>query len=163
MPEYKQKIKYLIRVVPLAVIDVFATVVAVLVAAWGTQTEDLVVDSINFVPHLLLLAVVNLIVFACFRMYNSMWEYASVDDAARILVATIVGSLVGDVLGALLFGGRLPFRVYFCAWAILFVLCSLARFLIRVNSHGRSWSFFGISSPGLPRTLIVVRVRVAHS
>lgn len=155
MPEYKQKIKYLIRVVPLAIIDVFATVVAVLVAAWGTQTEDLVVDSINFVPHLLFLAVVNLVVFACFRMYNSMWEYASVDDAARILIATIVGSLAGDVLGALLFGGRLPFRVYFCAWAILFVLCSLARFLIRVNSHGRSWSFFGISSPGLPRTLIV--------
>ena len=155
MPEYKQKIKYLIRVVPLAIIDVFATVVAVLVAAWGTQTEDLVVDSINFVPHLLFLAVVNLVVFACFRMYNSMWEYASVDDAARILIATIVGSLAGDVLGALLFGGRLPFRVYFCAWAILFVLCSLARFLVRVNSHGRSWSFFGISSPGLPRTLIV--------
>lgn len=155
MSECKQRVKYLIRTVPLAIIDVLATVAAVLVAAWGTQTEEFVVDSINFVPHLLFLAAVNLVVFACFRMYNSMWEYASVDDAARILVATIAGSLVGDVLGALLFGGRLPFRVYFCAWAILFVLCSLARFLIRVNSHGRSWSFFGISSPGLPRTLIV--------
>lgn len=140
---------------PLAAIDVLATVIAVLIAAWGTQTEDLVVDSIHFVPHLLFLAAVNVVVFACFRMYNSMWEYASVDDAARILVATVAGSLVGDTLGALLFGGRLPFRVYFCAWAILFVVCSLARFLIRVNSHGRSWSFFGITSPGLPRTLIV--------
>ena len=155
MSDYKHKIKYLIRVVPLAIIDVFATVVAVLVAAWGTQTEELVVESINFVPHLLFLATVNVVVFACFRMYNSMWEYASVDDAARILIATIAGSVIGDIIGALLFGGRLPFRVYVCAWAILFVICSLARFLIRVNSHGRSWSFFGITSPGLPRTLIV--------
>lgn len=144
-----------IRSLPLVALDVVATIVAFLVAAWGTQTENIVVGAINFVPHLCFLALVNVIVFAIFRMYNSMWEYASVDDAARILTATIVGSVVGDVLGALLFGGRLPFRVYFCAWAILFVICSLARFLIRVNSHGRSWSFFGISSPGLPRTLIV--------
>lgn len=154
MTKNRQIFRYLVRVVPLAIIDVVATVVSVLIAAWGTQTEDLVVDSINFVPHLLFLAAVNIVVFAFFRMYNSMWEYASVDDAARILFATIVGSALGDTLGALLFGGRLPFRVYFCAWAILFVICSLARFLIRVNSHGRSWSFFGISSPGLPRTLI---------
>lgn len=155
MPEYKQKLRYLVRVIPLAIIDVLATVVGILIAAWGTQTEELVVESINFVPHLLFLAVVNVVVFAMFRMYNSMWEYASVDDAARILVATIAGSVIGDVLGALLFGGRLPFRVYICAWAILFVVCSLARFLIRVNSKGRNWSFFGITSPALPRTLII--------
>jgi len=148
-------LKYLMRVVPLVIIDVFATIVSVLIAAWGTQTEDLVVDSINFVPHLLFLALANVVVFAFFRMYNSMWEYASVDDAARIVIATVVGSIFSDAFGALLFGGRLPFRVYFCAWAILFVICSLTRFLIRVNSRGRSWSFFGISSPGLPRTLIV--------
>lgn len=151
----KRRIRQLVKAFPLVVIDVLATAIAVLIAAWGTQTEELVVESVHFIPHLLFLAAINVIVFAFFRMYNSLWEYASVDDAARILLATIVGSVVGDVLGAFVFGGRLPFRVYFCAWAILFVVCSLSRFLIRVNSHGRSWSFFGITSPGLPRTLIV--------
>lgn len=155
MSACKTRIKYLIHTVPLAIADFLATIAGVFVAAWGTQTEDLVVDSINFVPHLLFLAMANVVVFACFRMYNSIWEYASVDDAARILVATVTGSLIGDVFGAILFGGRLPFRVYFCAWAILFVICSLVRFLIRVNSHKRNWSFFGTMSPGLPRTLIV--------
>ena len=77
------------------------------------------------------------------------------DDAARIVVATLVGSAVGDVLGALIFDARMPFRVYICAWAILLVICGMTRFSIRVNSKGRSWSFFGAESPGQARTLIM--------
>jgi len=136
-------------------IDAMATIVAFLIATWGTRALELDVDSLWFVAHLGYLVVVNLAIFAIFRMYNSMWEYASIDDAARIVIATLVGSVVGDATGALLFGGRMPMRVYFCAWAILLVICGTARFLIRANSNGRRWSFMGIKFTGLPRTLVV--------
>lgn len=146
---------FIVQAIPLIVIDVLGTMAAFLVAAWSTKTSGFVIDSNYFGLHLVFLSLVNVLVFAAFRMYNNLWRYASVDDAGRIILATIVGSVVGDVLGATLFGGRMPFRVYVCAWAILFVMVSMSRFLIRINAGKRSWSFFGAKEEGLPRTLIV--------
>lgn len=147
--------RIVVRSMPLVVLDVTATVVAFLIAAWGTRADEIDLASPFFIGQMALLSMANIIVFAIFRMYNSLWEYASVDDAARIVAATLVGSAVGDVLGALVFDARMPFRVYICAWAILLIICGMARFSIRVNSKGRSWSFLGVESSGQPRTLIV--------
>lgn len=147
--------RIIVRSLPLVVLDVAATVVAFLIAVWGTKAGEIDLASPFFIGQMALLSLVNVVVFGIFRMYNSLWEYASVDDAARIVVATLVGSAVGDVLGALIFDARMPFRVYICAWAILLVICGMTRFSIRVNSKGRSWSFFGAESPGQARTLIV--------
>ncbi|TJW11347.1 polysaccharide biosynthesis protein [Parvibacter caecicola] len=146
---------YFVQALPLFIIDILGTLAAFLIAAWSTNTSELVIETHHFGWHLALLAAVNVIVFALFRMYNNMWRYASVDDAGRIILATLVGSLVGDILGALVFGNRLPFRVYICEWAILFVIVAMARFLIRINAGKRSWSFLGVQETGLPRTLIV--------
>jgi len=147
--------RIVVRSLPLVVLDIAATIVAFLVAAWGTKAGEIDLASLFFIGQMILLSLVNVAVFGIFRMYNSLWEYASVDDAARIVVATLVGSVVGDVLGALLFDARMPFRVYICAWAILLVICGMTRFSIRVNSKGRSWSFFGAEAPGQARTLVV--------
>ena len=142
--------RVLVRSLPLVVLDVAATVVAFLIAAWGTKAGEIDLASPFFMGQMALLSLVNVAVFGVFRMYNSLWEYASVDDAARIVLATAVGSVIGDVLGALVFDARMPFRVYICAWAILLVICGMARFAIRVNSKGRSWSFLGAESPAGP-------------
>lgn len=147
--------RVLVRSLPLVVLDIVATVVAFLIAAWGTKAGEIDLASPFFMGQMALLSLVNVAVFGVFRMYNSLWEYASVDDAARIVLATAVGSVIGDVLGALVFDARMPFRVYICAWAILLVICGMARFAIRVNSKGRSWSFLGAESPGQARTLVV--------
>lgn len=147
--------RILVRSLPLVVLDIAATVVAFLIAAWGTKAGEIDLASPFFMGQMALLSLANVAVFGVFRMYNSLWEYASVDDAARIVFATAVGSVIGDVLGALVFDARMPFRVYICAWAILLVICGMARFAIRVNSKGRSWSFLGAESPGQARTLIV--------
>ena len=147
--------RIIVRSLPLVVLDVAATVVAFLIAAWGTKAGEIDLASPFFIGQMVLLSLVNVVVFGIFRMYNSLWEYASVDDAARIVVATLAGSAVGDVLGALIFDARMPFRVYICAWAILLVICGMTRFSIRVNSKGRSWSFFGAEAPGQARTLVV--------
>lgn len=147
--------RILVRSLPLVVLDIAATVVAFLIAAWGTKAGEIDLASPFFMGQMALLSLVNVAVFGVFRMYNSLWEYASVDDAARIVFATAVGSVIGDVLGALVFDARMPFRVYICAWATLLVICGMARFAIRVNSKGRSWSFLGAESPGQARTLIV--------
>ena len=36
--------------------------------------------------------VINLLLFLGFRLYNNLWEYASIDDALRITVACCLGT-----------------------------------------------------------------------
>ena len=77
--------RVLVRSLPLVVLDVAATVVAFLIAAWGTKAGEIDLASPFFMGQMALLSLVNVAVFGVFRMYNSLWEYASVDDAARAL------------------------------------------------------------------------------
>jgi len=83
--------RIVIRSLPLVVLDIAATIVAFLVAAWGTRAGEIDLASPFFIGQMILLSLVNVAVFGVFRMYNSLWEYASVDDAARIVVATLAG------------------------------------------------------------------------
>lgn len=80
--------RVLVRSLPLVVLDIVATVVAFLIAAWGTKAGEIDLASPFFMGQMALLSLVNVAVFGVFRMYNSLWEYASVDDAARIVLAT---------------------------------------------------------------------------
>ena len=55
------RVRQLIRALPLVVIDVTATIVAFLIATWGTRAFELDVDSLGFVAHLAYLVLINLI------------------------------------------------------------------------------------------------------
>ncbi|MEC4295545.1 polysaccharide biosynthesis protein [Adlercreutzia shanghongiae] len=137
------------------VIDVAATFVAFLVAAWVTQVIDFVIYSPGALGHVLFLATVNVIVYAAAKMYSCLWEYASLDESMRLVAASLIGTLVGDIVGLALFGSRFPLRVYCVEWPIFLGITASARFAIRVYSGRKSWSIFGVSSAGMPRTLIV--------
>lgn len=147
--------KSFLRAFPLAVIDVAATFAAFAVAAWATLVPFYVFDNPNSFGYIAFFASANVVVYALARMYSYLWEFASVDEALRLLVASIVGAAVGDVLGYLLFGVRYPLRVYAVAWMIYFAISASARFAVRVWSGRKSWSVLGASVSGLPRTLVV--------
>lgn len=147
--------KSFLRAFPLAVIDVAATFAAFAVAAWATLVPFYVFDNPNSFGYIAFFAFANVVVYALARMYSYLWEFASVDEALRLLVASIVGAVVGDVLGYLLFGVRYPLRVYAVAWMIYFAISASARFAVRVWSGRKSWSVLGASVSGLPRTLVV--------
>ena len=102
-----------------------------------------------------LLAVVNVVVFAAMRMYSCLWEYASIDEAMRIVLATLAGSVIGDLLLYFAFGVALSPSAYVGSWTILLVITGASRLLVRVTSGRKGWSFFGASSKGLPRSLII--------
>lgn len=145
----------LIRALPLVVIDLAATFVSFLLAGWITQVVGLVVNSPAALAHMLFLALVNVSIYALLKMYSCLWEYASLDEATRLILASLVATIIGDILGYLLFGVRFPFRVYCAEWPLFLGITASARFAIRVYSGRKSWSIFGTSSAGMPRTLIV--------
>ena len=136
--------------VALMVIDFLATYMALYSAAWGTTgaTGGLLAVGV--------LGVVNVGVFATFKMYNSLWRYASMAEALRILYATVVGSICGDLLFSLAFDGGLSVRSYVMAWALLVIMTAGTRLAARALWHSRAHRSARAGEPGSrPRTLIV--------
>ncbi|WP_165249190.1 polysaccharide biosynthesis protein [Adlercreutzia sp. ZJ141] len=143
-----------LRALPLVLIDTVATFAAYAVAAWGTQVGGALAQPSSF-GHIAFFALVNVVVYAACRMYSCLWEYASIDEAMRLISASFLSSLAGSILGYGLLGARLPLRVYVVAWLLFLGVTAAARFALRVYSGRKSWSLFGASSEGMPRTLVV--------
>ncbi|MGN0262423.1 MAG: polysaccharide biosynthesis protein [Eggerthellaceae bacterium] len=150
------KLLKLVKAMPLVVIDCMATCAAVIAAAWGTRELGEVLNGSGFAFSLMLLSAVNVVVFALARMYTTLWEYASVDELLRIVLAVTCGAVLGDALEALLFDFTLTAPTYISAWAILLVVCGASRFAIRMYSGAKAWSVFGVHEDATkPRSLII--------
>ena len=101
-----------------------------------------------------ILAFVNVLVLALFRLYNNLWEYASIDEVIQIVLSVTLSTLGGAVF-LWVIDVRLPIRVFFVALFLLIFFMGGIRFLFRVmRQKGRA-----LASPQLtcdrPRTLIV--------
>lgn len=145
----------LVRALPLVIIDLAATFVAFVFAGWITQVIGLVVYSPDALAHISFLAFLNVVVYALSKMYSCLWEYASLDEATRLVLASLASTVIGDIVGYFIFGARFPFRVYCAEWPLFLGITAAARFAIRVYSGRKSWSIFGTSSEGMPRTIVI--------
>ncbi len=140
----------------LLAVDVMATYVAMYCAAWGTRKWATATGATGGLLAVGLLAGVNVAVFAGFKMYNSLWRYASMVEALRILKATVVGSVCGAVVFSLFFDGGLSVRSYVMAWALLTILVAGTRLAARALWGAHAHRGVRTTSQGdLPRTLIV--------
>ena len=134
--------------------DIAATFLAYFLASLLTGLVDEVFATHEIYFLLGIGVVINLSFFAIFRLYNNLWEYASIDDALRIVMAVGLGTLVTAVLLWAL-GQWLPIRVYFVAMFLMIFFVGGARMLFRVMRSKKN-SFKRESEPiKRPRTLVV--------
>ncbi|NTU89490.1 MAG: polysaccharide biosynthesis protein [Actinobacteria bacterium] len=104
--------------------DIFATYAAYSLGAVLTAQTGEVFESTESILFIGMLALVNVLVFLFFRLYSSIWEYASLDEVLQILAATALGTFVGALL-MWPFGisqAFIPLRVYFTAFLLLLFL-----------------------------------------
>ena len=140
----------------LMIVDVLATYLALYCAAWGTTKWATATGATGGLLAVGVLAVVNVGVFATFKMYNSLWRYASMTEALRILYATVVGSVCGDLLFSSAFDGGLSVRSYVMAWALLAIMTAGTRLAARALwSNQVQRSARSGAQDARPRTLIV--------
>ena len=134
--------------------DVAATYLAYFLASVLTVVfrEVFADNEIYFV--LGILALFNIAGLVVFRMYNNLWEYASVDEAVKIVVALAVSTLAGAVF-LWVIGTRLPIRVFVVAWFVLVFLCGGVRGLFRVLRRRNRNSGVVPSDQTRLRTLVV--------
>ena len=88
------------RTALLLLLDIIATYLSYWLASILTNVkgEVFVNNEIYFV--LGILAFINVVVLATFRLYNNLWEYASIDEVIQIVGATVAPCFCGSsVLG----------------------------------------------------------------
>lgn len=71
-----------------------------------------------------------LIVFFAFKLYNSRWKYAGLNDMNRILAACVVTFLI-QVVGSIVLVMRMPVTYYLIGAVIQFTLIAISRFSYR--------------------------------
>ena len=137
--------------------DIAATFIAYFLATLLTGMYEEVTE-IAFAPHEMYFmigaaAVFYLIIFMLFRLYNNLWEYASLDDAFRIILAVGLGTLITAVVLWML-ERWIPLRIYFVQMFLMIFFTGGSRILFRLR-RSRQREHEGQPEMKRPRTLIV--------
>ena len=140
------------RTAPLVLLDIVATYVAYWLASMLTNVYDEVFVSNEIFFILGILAVVNVVMMGAFRLYNNLWEYASVDEAIQVVFSVVLSTLVGAVF-LWIIDVRLPIRVFIGSAILLVFIMGAYRMVWRLmRSRKRAFSGNGMERP---RTLVV--------
>ncbi len=142
------------RTALLLFLDITATYLAYWLSSLLTEQVSSVFSSNEIYFILGILSVINIVVLSMFRLFNNLWEYASIDELIQIVFAVVLSTLVGAVF-LWIIDVRLPIRVFIVAGILLIILIGGIRFLFRVlREKGRAMSFSHRSCDS-PRTLVV--------
>ena len=134
--------------------DIAATFLAYFLASVLTGLVDEVFATHEIYFVLGAAVVVNLLTFVVFRLYNSLWEYATIDDALRIVMAVGLGTLVTAVILWML-GQWVPIRVYFVSMFLMIFFVGGARMIFRLAARKRHSFSKAKQESDRPRTLII--------
>lgn len=90
------------------------------------------------VPYM---TIVSIAAFFVLRFYNTMWQFASMDELLQIFFGTTIAGILSAILGFLVGGHfrvngllihRLPISVYVIGWALMLLFVGGSRFSVRL-------------------------------
>lgn len=85
----------------------------------------------NYVENMLPYTIMSLLIFWLFRLYHSLWQYASIAEVYRIAEACIIVEVV-HFLSNKISGNMLPRSCYFNAAIYLIIAICASRFMYRM-------------------------------
>ena len=85
----------------------------------------------NYVENVLPYTIMSLLIFWLFRLYHSLWQYASIVEVYRIAEACIIVEVV-HFLSNKIMGNMLPRSCYFNAAIYLIIAICASRFMYRM-------------------------------
>lgn len=85
----------------------------------------------NYVENMLPYTIISLLIFWGFRLYHSLWQYASIAEVYRIAEACITVEIVHYVCNRIV-GNMLPRSCYFNAAIYLIIAICASRFMYRM-------------------------------
>ena len=121
------------RAILIGVLDVFSILASFFAALWirfelrfSAIPQEYLNGYLNIIG---IWCAVSVIVFLCFRLYNSVWSYASVDELFRIMGAYVTLAVLGLIA---LFDVRMPRSFYVFGMVLSFCCTVMIRFAYRL-------------------------------
>ncbi|OUO95533.1 nucleoside-diphosphate sugar epimerase [Gordonibacter sp. An232A] len=140
------------RAALLLLCDVASTYLSYWLASLLTNVYDEVFVNNEIYFMLGILALFNIAGLALFRLYNNLWEYASVDEAIQIMLSVVLSTLAGAVF-LWVINVRLPIRVFVASAILLVLIMGGVRMVWRILR--RKHPVRASTEVERPRTLIV--------
>ncbi len=142
------------RTALLLLCDIAATYLAYWLAAALTDLLGEVFGTHEIYFMVGVLALINVAVLGLFRLYNNLWEYASVDELIQIVLSLSLSTLAGAVF-LWVIDARIPIRVSFVALFLLIFFIGGVRMIYRIMRQKKRTLVSGSQPCDLPRTLVV--------
>lgn len=131
----KDKLQLLVRRIFLIITDIILINGAVflsLVMRFDISIASIPQEYINkYILNVVPFTLITLVIFWCFRMYHSLWQYASIAELYKIVEACIVTELAHLCFTAFM-GWMLPRSCYFTSGVFLIIAMSASRFMYRM-------------------------------
>ena len=131
----KDKLQLLVRRIFLIITDIILINGAVflsLVMRFDISIGSIPQEYINkYILNVVPFTLITLVIFWCFRMYHSLWQYASIAELYKIVEACIVTELAHLCFTAFM-GWMLPRSCYFTSGVFLIIAMSASRFMYRM-------------------------------
>lgn len=131
----KDRIQLLVRRIFLVITDIIlinGTVFLSLIMRFEINIASVPEEYIQkYIVNVIPFTIVTLIIFWCFRMYHSLWQYASIAELYKIVEACVVAELAHLCVTSFM-GWMLPRSCYFTSGVFLIVAMSASRFMYRL-------------------------------
>ena len=123
-----------LRVILLVIYDVMAVAVAECLALWTRfefHISQITSEYLNnALKYLLINIVITIAIFAFLKLYNSLWQYASVQEMLNVFIACMLAAGSQSV-GMHMFMWSMPRSYYILYFFFLLVLICISRFFYR--------------------------------
>ena len=130
----------------LILLDVFCIVVSGYVALFLRFNGPIPIEFLNRLSVMLIpMIIISFLIFWYFRLYHSLWQFASIIELKNIVLATIVDSLANVILFEISANG-LPRSCYFIYFMLLTMFLGGERFLYRLFRLKHSKICFNIDN-----------------
>lgn len=144
MAETKERSQLNFRRIILILLDVLCIVLAgygALLLRFNGPVPNKYLDNLTFM--LIPVIACGLIIFYYFRLYHSLWQFASISELKNILYATVADSLV-NICILELFDKNLPRSSYFIYFMLLTMFLGGSRFTYRLLRLKKNRLGFGL-------------------
>lgn len=131
----KDRIQLLVRRIFLVITDIIlinGSVFLSLIMRFEINIASVPEEYIQkYIVNVIPFTIVTLIIFWYFRMYHSLWQYASIAELYKIVEACVVAELAHLCVTSFM-GWMLPRSCYFTSGVFLIVAMSASRFMYRL-------------------------------
>lgn len=144
------------RKIMLIVSDIILVNMALFLALIIRFDADVPQECIDFlIAAIIPVTLIKITVFFLFRLYSSLWKYASIDEMINIMTATIVASVLALAYGWIT-DHMQPRSVYFLTWLLTFLFIGASRMGYRVLRRIRNKGIISFIRPGARKRVMVV-------